>query len=298
MGSPDFAVPILKKLAENYTVCGVVTQPDRPAGRGNLITPPPVKAAAMDLELPIIQPVRLREPGVFERLQEWGADVIIVAAFGQILRQNVLDLPKYGCVNVHASLLPRWRGAAPIQAAILAGDAVSGVSLMRMDAGIDTGPVYMQEQLEIEPDDTTLTLRDRLAEAGANLLVQSLPKIITGELAAKPQDDSTATYAPKVGKEQALLDFNLPARQLERRVRAFTPWPGTYFSIDGQNIKVTKAKARSAKTANAGCRTIDGGFPSIGTVEGELILLEVQPAGKKAMRGDVFLNGFRNWLSK
>ena len=180
MGSPDLALPILQALAAHYPIVGVVTQPDRPAGRGQALTPPPVKVLAEKLALPVIQPRRLREPEAMERLRSWAPELIVVAAFGQILRPEVLDLPRYGCINVHASLLPRWRGAAPIQAAILHGDADTGVTIMKMDPGVDTGPLLSQRSLPISPQDTAASLSEKLSALGAELLLETLPAYLKG----------------------------------------------------------------------------------------------------------------------
>ncbi len=206
MGSPEFAMPTLRILAERMPVAGVVTQPDRPAGRGRTLTPPPVKALAEELGLPLIQPRRLREPEAMQQLLDWKPELIIVAAFGQILRAEILELPAYGCVNVHASLLPRWRGAAPIHAAILSGDTQSGVTIMRMDAGIDTGPILSQKAVPILPDDTTASLGERLAQLGAELVAQTLPDYLNGKIKPVAQDEFTGqkpTYAPMLKKKMA-----------------------------------------------------------------------------------------------
>lgn len=294
MGSPDFALPTLQALTERYEVVGVVTQPDRPAGRGRSLTPPPVKVLAQSLGLEFIQPQRMKEPGALEQLQSWNPDLIVVAAFGQILRQNVLDLPAYGCINVHASLLPRWRGAAPIQAAILAGDELSGVTIMKMDAGIDTGAWLSMREEPILPDDTAETLSARLAKLGAELLMETLPLYLEGKLTPIPQDESTSTYARMIQKEQGQLDFSQPAQQLERMIRAYQPWPGAHTQIGETMLKVTRAHV-SKGGANPGDLSIINNLPAIGTCDGWLVLDEVQPAGKKPMPGAVFLNGARNW---
>jgi methionyl-tRNA formyltransferase len=295
MGSPEFALPTLRALSQHYQVCGVVTQPDRPSGRGNRLTPPPVKALAQELGLPIIQPGRMKEPGVFEQIQSWEPDLIVVAAFGQILRQHVLDLPRLGCINVHASLLPRWRGASPIYASVLAGDITTGVTIMKMDAGIDTGDILTQQSMVIQSDDTTETLSNRLADLGAALLIETLPEYIDGRIRPKPQDELIATYAPILKKEDGLLDFSKPAETLERQVRACQPWPGAYLEWKGELIKVSKAAVLPQSIA-VGSRTIHKKLPVIGTASGGLVLLEVQPPGKRPMSGRDFLNGTRDWL--
>jgi methionyl-tRNA formyltransferase len=295
MGSPDFAVPCLEALAGSYPVVGVVTQPDRPAGRGGSLRPPAVKEAALRLGLPVIQPEKLRQPEALEQLARWAPDVIVVAAFGQILRPNVLDLPRYGCVNVHGSLLPRWRGAAPLQAAILAGDRETGITIMKMDPGVDTGPILSQRALPIAADETGGSLFVRMAQLGADLLLETLPRYLAGELGPQPQPGQGATYAPMLKKEDGLLDLTRPAVELERRVRAMHPWPGAYFVWQGQPVKVLRAVLREQASPGAGRRLVVDGLPALGTGEGLLLLQEVQPAGKKPMPGNAFLAGARDW---
>ena len=297
MGSPDFAIPVLRELVAYYNVVGVVTQPDRPAGRGRVLTPPPVKELALQHAIPVIRPERLRTPEALAQLQAWMPDLIVVAAFGQILRQNVLDLPRFGCINVHASLLPRWRGAAPIQAAILAGDAESGATIMKMDAGIDTGAMLSQSRLPILSHDTAETLSTRLSEAGAQLLIETLPAYLRRELTLIAQPQIGATYASMIKKEDGQLDFSHTAAALERRIRAYSPWPGAFFFVDDEMIKIKRAHVLDDKTLTAGQRSIEAGLPVVGTSEGVLVLDEVQPSGKKPMPGDVFLRGARNWNS-
>lgn len=294
MGSPDFALDTLRALHENYTVVGVVTQPDRAAGRGRELKPPPVKTLTLELGLPVIQPEKLREPGAMEQLRDWSPDVIVVAAFGQILKQDVLDLPEFGCVNVHASLLPRWRGAAPINAAILYGDDETGITIMKMDAGLDTGPILRQHSVRIQPAETASSLFESLSQLGADLLLDTLPLYFSGDITPRPQPVEGVTYATMLKKEDGLLDFSRPARELERMVRAFNPWPGTYFEWDGNLLKVHSASIGMGKMRE-GERGIYLGLPAVGTSENLLILGEVQPAGKKAMPGKAFLAGARNW---
>ncbi len=297
MGSPEFAIPTLKKLNEEYQVVGVVTQPDRPAGRGRTLTPPPIKVLADQLGIPTIQPRRMKDEGVFDQLINWQPDVIVVAAFGQILRQNVLDLAPFGCINVHASYLPRWRGAAPIQAAIVNGDEYTGVSIMKLDPGIDTGPVLTKEKVEIRPDDTAVSLEQRLASIGAELLLKTLPGYLDGSILPQAQDESQATYASMLNKDDGLLDFNLPAITLERKIRGYYDWPGAFFCLGEQKIKIRKAKI-IANQYEPGERTILEGYPVIGTQEGALQLIEIQPAGKNWMNGKDYLRGNPNWVSR
>ncbi len=295
MGSPDFALPILRALAGGYEVLGVVTQPDRPSGRGRELKAPPVKLLARDLRLPIIQPKKLREPYAMEKLRLWRPDLIVVAAFGQILRPDVLALPAHGCINVHASLLPRGRGAAPIQASILAGDSETGVTIMQMDKGVDTGAVLSQRAIPIEDEDTGETLFKKLSVLGADLLIETLPRYLSGELKPQSQDESQATYAPMLKKEDGLLDFTRPAEELARRVRAFNPWPSAFFEWNGGMLKVHRAHAETGNES-AGKRLVYRGQAAVGTGSGLLILDEVQPPGKKSMSGKAFLSGAHGWV--
>jgi methionyl-tRNA formyltransferase len=295
MGSPEFALPVLRRLAAEYRVVGVVTQPDRPAGRGRVLTPPAVKALASELGLPVIQPRGLTEPDALQQIVAWAPQLIVVAAFGQILRSAVLDLPKFGCINVHASLLPRWRGAAPIQAAILHGDETTGITIMRMDSGIDTGPILSQKSLPISTSDTEASLSTSLADLGADLLSETLPAYLASELIPYPQDDSLATYAPMIKKEQGLLDFSAPAINLERQVRAFNPWPGSYFYWKDQLIKVHRAHVQDELVTLPGKHQIYQGQPAISASIGILVLDELQLAGRRVQTGKAFLQGLRNW---
>jgi len=301
MGSPDFAVPALEALASpgkdrGYTfhIIGVVTQPDRPAGRGHIVIPPAVKTAALQLGIPVLQPEKLRLPEAMNQLRTWSPDLIVVAAFGQILRQEVLELPKFGCINVHGSILPRWRGASPIQAAILAGDRETGITIMKMDAGIDTGPILSQRYIPIDPAETSGTLFARLAPLGAKLLLETLPKYLSGQVQPMPQLEEGATYSKMLKKEAGLLDFTHPAVELERRVRAFHPWPGAHLFYNGNLLKVERASIADGKAAQGEHLTYQG-KPAVGTPEGLFILEEVRPAGKKSMSGKAFLAGARDW---
>ncbi len=292
MGSPDFAVPSLKALAAIYPIVGVVTQPDREAGRGRTLAAPPVKTTALELGLPVMQPEKLRAPEAMVQLQAWAPDLIVVAAFGQILRPAVLDMPHYGCVNVHGSLLPRWRGAAPIQAAILASDKETGITIMKMDSGVDTGPMLSQRAMPIKPDDTAGSLFERMSTLGAELLMETLPGYLDGLIQPRPQPEEGVTYAPMLKKEDGLLDFTRSAEELERRVRAFNPWPGTYFEWQGGLIKVHQAHVVEGKS-DPGEHLVLQKSPAVGTGDRILVLDIVQPAGKKAMEGKAFLAGTR-----
>jgi methionyl-tRNA formyltransferase len=302
MGSPEFAVPPLKVLVEHFQVQGVVTQPDRPSGRGRKVKPLAIKVLADDLRLPVIQPPHLRDSETLQQLQSWNPDVIVVAAFGQILKRDVLDLPSYGCINVHASLLPRWRGAAPIQAAILHGDQYTGVTIMKMDTGIDTGPILSQRSIPISPQDTAGSLTVKLSHIGAELLVDTLSDYLRGKIHPKPQDENEATYAPGVKKSEGQLDFKLPAQVLANRVRAFNPWPGAFMRWQGRLLKIQRAHAISGDQQSRlvdlkpGTRIVQDKIPAVATVDGILVLDEVQPEGKKTMMGSDFLHGAKDWV--
>jgi methionyl-tRNA formyltransferase len=294
MGSPDFAVPALRALASHYDVVGVVTQPDRESGRGRALKSPSIKTLAVELGLDVFQPEKLRAPEAMDQLRLWNPELIVVTAFGQILKSDVLALPPHGCINVHASLLPRWRGAAPIQAAILAGDSQIGVTIMKMDKGVDTGDLIDQCTLKIEEGDTAASLSDSLSYLGADLLIETLPRYLSGELKPQVQEEDRATYAPMLKKEDGLLDFNRPVEELIRRVHAFNPWPGTYFEWGGGLLKVHLAHAEMGN-ASEGQRLVYQGQPAVGARGGLLILDQVQPAAKKSMSGKAFLSGTRNW---
>ncbi|MBT3391062.1 MAG: methionyl-tRNA formyltransferase [Chloroflexi bacterium] len=295
MGSPDFALPPLRALQQAYAIVGVVTQPDRPAGRGRTLKAPPVKELALSLDIPVTQPQRLNQPEAMDQLRAWNPDLIVVAAFGQILRPELLELPRYGCLNIHASLLPRWRGAAPINAAILHGDAQTGITIMTMDSGLDTGPIIRQRAIPIEANDTAGSLFSRMADLGAALLIDTLPNYLDGQLPLQAQDKSLATYAPMLKSQDGQLDFNQPADALARRVRAFNPWPGTFLIWNHQRIKIHHAHAISATSPGCGVLFTHKNQPAIGTAAGSLVLDIVQPAGKRAMPAETFLRGARDW---
>jgi methionyl-tRNA formyltransferase len=294
MGSPDFSLPTLRALANSYNVVGVVTQPDRASGRGRELKAPPVKALAHEMGIPVMQPEKLREPEALEQLRLWNPDLIVVAAFGQILRRDVLELPRFGCINVHASLLPRWRGAAPINAAILAGDKETGVTIMQMDVGLDTGPMLSQRSIRLSPEDTAGSVFEQLSTLGADLLIETLPDYLSGKLQPVPQPEPGMTYAPMIKKEEGQLDFTHDVYELERRVRAFNPWPGAFMDFEGTLLKVHRARVQAGE-AEEGQRLVVEDQPAIGARGGILVLEEVQPAGKKSMSGKSFLAGARNW---
>jgi methionyl-tRNA formyltransferase len=298
MGTPKFAVPSLIALDETQDVVGVVTQPDRPAGRGRDLRLSPIKQEALKRDRPLFQPQSLRTPEAQARLRAWQPDVIVVTAFGQILTPDVLELAPHGCLNVHASLLPRWRGAAPVAAAILAGDEITGVTVMKMDAGLDTGPIVAQREEPIRSDDTRAALGKRLSQLGAELLAETLPGYLAGEITPRPQREEEATYADQLRKEDGRLDWTEPAVALERRMRAFTPWPGTFTTWQGRRLKILQAEPLPERRSEAepgmvidldeGCGVVTG--------EGVLRLEKVQLAGKRAMVIDVFLPGQRDFI--
>ncbi len=305
MGTPDFAVPSLNALiaAPNYLVVGVVTQPDRPAGRGRTLQESPVKRAAQAAGIAVLQPEKLRVPGVFEQLQALTPDVIVVAAFGQILRQNVLDLPRFGCVNVHASLLPRWRGAAPIQAAIRAGDTHTGITIMKIDAGLDTGPMLASRAIPIASDDTGQTLHDKLAALGGPLLVETLDSYLAGQITPQPQDNALSTYAPMLTKDDGRIDWSQTAAEIGRQVRAYDPWPGTFTTWDGQPLKILGGSAlpdeHSSQNDSGSVVTIthhQRAAIAVGTANGLFQLERVQLAGRSAVEIDAFVRGYPAFL--
>ncbi len=298
MGTPDFAVPSLEALLRGPDeLVAVVTQPDRAAGRGKKPRLSPVKTVAVEAGVPVLQPERLRGEvgtGFRAELKRIAPDLIVVAAFGQILPKEVLNLPPRGCINVHASLLPRWRGASPIQWALAAGDETSGVSIMTMDEGLDTGPVILRRSTPVRKDETAGTLHDRLSHLGAEALVEALDMIRQGKAKAEMQDDEEATYAPMLSREDGRLDFKREANELERRVRAFQPWPGSFFRVGDKLVKVHRATvvrsgrvdAEPGTVLAAGSQGID-----IACSSGALRLIEVQPEGKRRMDAAAYLAG-------
>lgn len=293
MGTPLFAVPSLQALIETQDVVGVVTQPDRPAGRGRQLKPSPVKVVAEEAGIPVYQPRSLRSEEAALPLREWEPDAIVVAAFGQILRPHVLELPPRGCINVHASLLPRWRGASPIQHAILAGDEQTGITLMQMDEGLDTGPMYVQETTPVAAADTSATVHDRLAVMGAEMVKQYLDDILHGRLQPQTQDDNLATYAPMIKKEAGRIDWQESAAAIDRRIRAMTPWPGAFSEWDGRNLKIVAAHPLPTLSLDTepGTVALHGGELVVQTGDGALALDQVQLAGKKALDAQAFVRG-------
>ena len=295
MGTPAFALPSLSALAAGHDVLAVVTQPDRQAGRNKQLRQSPVKQFAQSHRIPIFQPERMRHGEAVERLRSWQADLYVVVAFGQILPQSVLDLPAFGTINVHASLLPRWRGAAPIQAAIRHGDSESGVTIMLLDAGLDTGPILSQHAVKLAADETGQSLHDKLSELGAALLIESLPGYLAGEIAPQIQDDAFATYAPQIKKLEGEIDWSLPATAIERLVRAFTPWPGTFTHWKGEALKVNAGYV-GAGQAPVGQVVRQQTSIAIGTGAGLYFPSALQLAGKKRLPIDDFVNGYGDFV--
>jgi len=295
MGSPDFAVPSLLQLVEHTDVVCVVTQPDRPSGRGRAPSASAVKLCALEQELEIYQPEKLSSEEAVHTLTALEPDAIVVAAYGQILREWVLDLPGLGCINVHASLLPRWRGASPIQASILAGDSSTGVSIMLMDKGIDTGPLLSQQEVQIPESATGGELFTILSHLGAELLVPTLQEYAAGRIKPVPQNDSLSTYAPMLKKTDGLLDFNKSAAVLGCQVRAFEPWPSSFFYFNNRRITVRAAHTAASYTKKPGRALVLDGLPAVTCRDGVIVFDSIQPAGKQTMPGDAFLRGARDF---
>ncbi|MCO6524001.1 MAG: methionyl-tRNA formyltransferase, partial [Candidatus Schmidhempelia sp.] len=292
-GTPDFAAKHLQALINSpHEIVAVFTQPDRPAGRGNKLTASPVKELAKQYQIPVFQPISLKNSENQQIIAELKADIMIVVAYGLILPKTVLNMPKFGCFNVHGSLLPRWRGAAPIQRACWAGDAETGVTIMQMDEGLDTGDMLYKATCAILPEDTSATLYDKLAVLGPKALLKTLSLLIKNQLSSQKQDESHAIYAQKLSKQEARLDWQLSAKQLERCVRAFNPWPVSYFEIANQPIKVWQTHVIADKTSAAPGTIIsaDKNGIAVATSEGILVMTSLQPAGKKRMSAQDLLN--------
>lgn len=301
MGTPAFSVPSLQQLIDGgvFDVVAVVTQPDRPAGRGRASALSPVKQIALENDMTVLQPGRLRENAeIAETLRDLAPDVIAVAAYGLILPAAVLEIPHYGCINVHASLLPKYRGAAPVAAAILSGDELTGVTIMLMDEEMDHGPTLARQSIAIRPVDTRESLSERLAELGASLLVETLPRWVAGEVEPQPQDHAAATYAQMLKKEDGEIDWTQPAARIARMTRAYDPWPGAYSYLDGRVFKLLKARTIDVVAAHLRPGTVvetDQGL-AVAAGEGAVLLERVQLAGKQAMDIQVFARGQRGFI--
>jgi len=308
-GTPDFALTALEGVAgSRHAVVGVLTQPDRPKGRGRQLAASPVKLAALERGIPVSQPVTLKTEADRADLASWQPDVLVVVAYGLILPRAALELPRLGCVNIHASLLPRWRGAAPIQRAILAGDAETGVSIMRMDVGLDTGPVFLERRVTISPQDTGGSLHDRLAAQGASAVVEVLDQLAEDRAVSTPQRDDGVTYAAKIDKAEALIDWSKPALEIERKVRAFNPFPIAETRLDGEQLRIYAAEALDASGSSDALSTVAAGSALAGPTEagrivelrgdaiivacgsGRLALKELQRPGKKPVAARDLMN--------
>ena len=292
-GTPDFAAESLKALLHSgHDICAVYTQPDRPAGRGRKLTPSPVKQVALDHQIPVEQPLNFKQQDSLNQLASYQADLMIVVAYGLLLPQAVLDTPRLGCINVHASLLPRWRGAAPIQRAILAGDKETGVGIMKMEAGLDTGPVLLEARCAIDANDNAQSLHDKLAELGAATLLESLVDIEQRLQHAIPQDDSQMTYATKLQKQEAVIDWQHSAVQILRQVNAFNPWPVAQTLLNGEVLRIWQAELiPEQSTAQPGTIiAVSKQGIDVATTDGSLRITQLQMPGKRAMQVQDFLN--------
>ena len=314
LGTPAFAVPSLERLArDGHQIAAVVTQPDRPAGRKRQPRSSPVKIAAQGLGLPVPQPANLRDTDFIANMRRLSPEVMVVAAYGEVLRQSVLDIPARGVLNIHPSLLPRWRGASPIPAAILAGDERTGISIMLMDAGMDSGPLLAQTDVPIADEDTTLSLTDTLAREGADLIARTLPRWLSAELAPKPQDEELATYCPLLRKGDGAIDWALPAVDIWRRVRAYNPWPGAFTLLDGELLYIWRAWPLDDRLATTSgtvtelpnelrARLPDGSRGeaafTVQTAGGLLVPLEVQRSGRRALSAVEFTRGMRRIIGR
>ena len=294
MGTPEFAVGTLEALIQSrHEVVAVVTQPDRPKGRGNAVKFPPVKEAALAHGIPVLQPLKVREPEVVEQLRAFAPDLIAVAAFGQLLPKVILEMPRYGCVNVHASLLPKYRGAAPIQWAVINGEAESGVTTMMMSRGLDKGDMLKKSVVRLDPKETGDSLHDKLAALGGPLLLETIDELEQGTIVRVPQDDAQSSYAPMLTKELGRIDWSKPADELERLVRGLNSWPSAYTRFHGKTLKIWDADVVSASGGEPGkVLQADKNGLVIQAGEGALRIVSLQLEGKKRMEADAFLRGY------
>ncbi len=294
LGTPEFAVPSLRALASRHEVMAVFTQPDRPKGRGNKLAESPVKLAAKDLGIAIYQPERVRRAPNPELLESFATDLMVVVGYGQIIPQNIIDLPPHGILNVHASLLPKYRGAAPIQWAIASGEMETGVTIMQIDAGLDTGDMLLNRRLAISPDESAPELSARLAPTGAELLLKTIAQIAAGTAQREKQDDSQATLAPILKKEDGLIDWSRPAQETYNRLRGFTPWPGAYTTFRGAQLSIQRARPAAEGGGTQGSIKTEKHRLLVGCGNhSALEIFELQPAGKARMSAEAFLNGYR-----
>jgi methionyl-tRNA formyltransferase len=299
LGTPQFAVPTLRRLLDSpHSVAGVITQPDRPRGRGQKITHAPVKALALERGIPVYQPDRLKPPEVADALRAWNADLGVVAAYGRIIPEHLLTIPRFGMINVHASLLPKYRGAAPVHRAVINGDDQTGVTIMRVVKELDAGGMFAKVMRPIGPDDTSDVVETALAEMGAQLLVAVVDQLASGTAREEPQDDTQATYAPRLTKEEGLIDWTQAASAIHNRVRGLYPWPHAYTFLNGTRLIVLRSAVatRTAGASASGPGTILGATSEaiqVATGNGDLAILEVQPEGRRAMRVHDFLLGHR-----
>ncbi|HCI59204.1 MAG TPA: methionyl-tRNA formyltransferase [Ruminococcus sp.] len=292
MGTPDFAVPALKSLASSeHEVCAVFTQPDKPRGRKMVLTPPDVKVCAQSLDIPVYQPESMKNGDALEIINKYNPDVIVVAAYGKILPKAVLDAPKFGCVNIHGSLLPKYRGAAPIQQSVLNGDKVTGITTMLMDVGLDTGDILLTEETEIGENETSGELFDRLAELGGKLILKTLSALEKGEITPKKQDESLATHTSKIDKSLCPIDFSKSALEVHNKVRGLNPWPVATTKICGKNVKVYSTRLCPKSGTNG--EVISTKPLVVGCGDKSVEILELQPEGKKRMTADAFLAGHK-----
>ncbi|MCI6240776.1 MAG: methionyl-tRNA formyltransferase [Clostridium sp.] len=307
MGTPEFAAVALDAIVKEHEVVAVITQPDKPQGRNRKLVPTPVKVKAQAYDIPVYQPVKIREEEAVQMIRDYNPDVIVVAAYGQILPESILNIPKYGCINIHASLLPKYRGAAPIERAIIDGEVMTGVTTMYMEKGLDTGDMIEKAEVPITGEDTGASLHDKLAEAGAALILTTLAKLEAGTVTRTKQDDAQSCYAAMLTKELGRMDFTRPAVELERLIRGLNPWPCAYTTIDGKNVKLYKAEvinvdAQMRQTLQEKSEQILAFAPGeivevakkyfvIACGEGALRVRNLQPEGKKAMDTSAYLNG-------
>jgi len=298
MGTPEFALPTLECLIEHYPVVGVVTQPDRPAGRGRALVMPPVKELALAEGIPVYQPEKVRAVEALEHIRAWAPDLIVVAAYGQIIPKAILDLPPHGILNVHASLLPRWRGASPIQGALLAGDKVTGVTIIKLDEGLDTGPILAQRETPIGADETAGELERRLARLGADLLIEILPLYLSGQLQPRPQPTEGVTVTRRLRKSVARLDWSRSAVELHNQVRAFSPEPGAYTFWGQKRLKILRSQVVDGPCSGEepGRVLMWHDVPAVVTGDGCLALVQLQMAGKRPMDGASFVRGRQTFV--